>query len=101
MRTYRILHIFGKMDRGGAEMRTLELMEKLSNEKQFLFDFCVLSGQPGELDSKIRSLGGEVHYLKLNFAFTNQFRRLLRTKKYDAIHSHVHLFSGYLLKLAA
>ncbi|MBC7386857.1 MAG: glycosyltransferase [Cryobacterium sp.] len=102
MRTVKVLHIFGRMNRGGAEMRTLELMEALSQDpaQRIQFDYCVLSGKPGELDGKIRALGGKVHYLPLRPGFGKKFRNMLREGSYASVHSHVHLFSGYMLRLA-
>jgi len=95
-----ILHLFGRMDRGGAEMRTLELMRHVDRDR-FRFSFCALSGESGDLDGEIRSLGGEVHMLRLGVIFGGKFRRLLRERRFDVVHSHVHYPSGYLLRLAA
>jgi len=95
-----ILHLFGRMTRGGAETRTLEVMRHVDRER-FRLHFCALSGQPGELDDEIRSLGGEVHLLPLGLGFASKFRRLLRERRFDAVHSHVHYPSGYFLRLAA
>jgi len=97
---YRVLHIFGVMNRGGAEMRTLELMANL-DPRQYHFDFCALSGKAGELDEEIGRRGGEVYPVKLDWRFPGRFRRLLRERRFDAVHSHVHYFSGYVLRLAA
>lgn len=96
----KVLHIFGRMTRGGAETRTVELMRHVDRDR-FRLHFCALSGLPGDLDDEIRSLGGEVHLLPLGAAFAWKFRRLLRCGRYDAVHSHVHYPSGYFLRLAA
>jgi len=96
----RILHIFGQMERGGAEMRTLDLMRSI-NRETYSFEFCVLSGIEGELDSEIRQLGGDIHYIPLNVAFPIRFSRLMRTRKFNVVQSHVHYMSGPLLGLAA
>lgn len=96
----KILHIFGRMVRGGAELRTLELMRHIDRER-CKFEFCALSGLSGELDTEIRALGGTTHYLGLGPLFLHRFRRLLRAEKYNVVHSHVHLFSGLILQLAA
>ncbi len=96
----RILHIFGTMDRGGAEMRTVEVMRGIDRDR-FQFEFCSMSGMPGDLDDEIRSLGGTVHYLKRAFSFPFRFRALLRRRKFDIVHSHVHHSSGFILRLAA
>lgn len=96
----KILHIFGRMVRGGAELRTLELMRHIDRER-CKFQFCALSGLSGELDDEIIKLGGTTHYLGLGPLFLHRFRRLLREEKYTVVHSHVHLFSGLILQLAA
>jgi glycosyltransferase involved in cell wall biosynthesis len=100
VRPIRVLHIFGIMNRGGAEMRTLELMRNI-DRNQFQFEFCCLSGMSGALDDEIRSLGGAVHLLKWEGGFTCKFRSLLQHGKFDVVHSHLHHFSGYIVRLAA
>jgi len=90
------------MDRGGAEMRTVELMPLLA-EAGVHFDFCVAKPGPGQLDERIRTLGGRVIVcrLKPNVArFTREFLQLLRNNPYDIVHSHGHLSSGFILWLA-
>jgi glycosyltransferase involved in cell wall biosynthesis len=96
----RILHIFGGMNRGGAEMRTLELMRNLDT-RRYRFEFCCLSGLKGELDEEIRFLGGAVHLVRFGLGFAGKFRKLLRSGDFQAVHSNVHWPSGYLLRLAA
>ncbi len=98
----RVLHVFGQMNRGGAEIRTLELMPRM-RELGVRFDFCTLMDAPGELDSRIRELGGEVIPCPMGnnrFAFAHRFAALLRSRKYDVVHSHVHLTSGWILRVA-
>ena len=81
-------------------MRILDLMRRLPSNR-FVFEFCSLSGQCGELDEEIRALGGKVHYCTLRsifFPFT--FWRLLRSGHYVVVHSHVHYFSGCIIMMA-
>jgi glycosyltransferase involved in cell wall biosynthesis len=97
----KILHVFGRMDRGGAEMRTLDLMRHVDGH-EYGQHFCVLSGLPGALDDTIRSLGGEVHYLSLTDPlFCWRFMKLLKRQQYDVVQSHVFYTSGLMLMLAA
>jgi glycosyltransferase involved in cell wall biosynthesis len=99
-RPIRILHIFGVMNRGGAEMRTLEMMRHIDRQR-FQFEFCAASARPGELDEQIRALGGKVHYVKWSLSFPFHFRALLKRGNYDVVHSHVHHSSGEILRTAA
>ena len=99
MKRTKVLHIFGIMNRGGAEMRTLSVMSALK-EQGVDFEFCVLSGQQGVLDDVIREKGGEVHYCKLGLGFVTRFIGLIKSGQYDVVHSHVSLVSGFILLLA-
>lgn len=88
--------MFGTMDVGGAEMRTVELLRALGSQG-IQFHFLTLSGRNGVLDDEIVALGGEIHPLQLNIRFPFSFLRLLRSLRPDAIDSHVATFSGALL----
>src|SRR5262245_2974526 len=98
-RSLRVLHVFGRMARGGAELRTLELAESFDGE-QVRSDFLVLSGLDGPLDARIRAAGGEVIKCRIDAGFPLRVYRLLRERRYDVVHSHVHYFSGVILALA-
>ncbi|GGD54124.1 glycosyltransferase [Lacimicrobium alkaliphilum] len=94
----KVLHIFGVMNRGGAELRTLALMPQMQ-ALGYEFHFCVLSGQPGTLDEEILALGGKIHYLKIGPGFLWQFMALLKQQQIDILHTHVALVSGLLVLL--
>lgn len=97
----RILHVFGRMGRGGGETRTLELMRRLDRQR-YQFEFCTLSEKPGELDDEIIRLGGQVHPIpRGSLGFSRRFKRLLREGSFQIVYSHVLYYSGYLLRLAA
>lgn len=95
----RVLHIFGAMNRGGAELRTISLMPAMT-EQRVQFDFCVLSGNQGVMDETVSELGGSIHYIKLSWRFVWQFFLMLRREKYDVVHSHVAFVSGFILLMA-
>lgn len=94
-----VLHIFGAMNRGGAEMRTVSLMPEM--QKQGVqFDYCVLSGEKGVLDESIKELNGGIYYCKLGPDFFYRFWKLLKSNQFNAVHSHVAYVSGFILLLA-
>jgi glycosyltransferase involved in cell wall biosynthesis len=95
----RVLHVFGRLLRGGAELRTIELVEALAAEG-VRSDFLVLTGLEGPLDDRVRAAGGDVLKLRLGPAFPGSFFRLLQSRRYDVVHSHVHYFSGIVLAIA-
>lgn len=95
----RVLHIFGRMERGGAEMRLIELLGRFA-PGEFRVDVCALSGLPGSLDPEVYARGGEVVPLRLGWSFPLRFIRLLRRGRYRVVHSHVLYASGPILALA-
>ena len=98
-RVLRVLHVFGRMARGGAELRTIELAESFHGA-EVRSDFLVLSGLDGPLDARVRAAGGEVIKCRMDARFPLRLYRLLRERRYDVVHSHVHYFSGVILALA-
>jgi glycosyltransferase involved in cell wall biosynthesis len=98
-RMLRVLHVFGRLLRGGAELRTIELAESFHGER-VRSDFLVLSGLDGPLDGRVRAAGGEVIKCRLDARFPPRLYRLLRERQYDIVHSHVHYFSGVILAIA-
>lgn len=100
--TIRALHIFGCMHRGGAEMRTLEVMPRI-RELGVQFDFCTLGEATGALDDDIRALGGTIHHCPLaggRLSFVRRLKQLLLDNPYDIVHGHIHLASAMALKAA-
>ncbi len=93
------MHVFGAMDRGGAELRTIDVLGRLDRSRVVL-EFCTLSGRAGSLTDEIRQLGGEVHPCRLDAAFAPRFIALLRRRRIDVVHSQVHLASGLILTIA-
>ncbi len=94
-----VLHVFGRMNRGGAETRTVEVM-RLIDRQRFRLIYCALSGKAGSFDQEIRDLGGEVFPCRLGVSFPLKFIRLLRRERVEVVHSHVLLSSGFVLFLA-
>lgn len=93
----RVAHVFGAMDVGGAELRTLEVMERLRDVDAL---YITLSGRAGVLEERVRAGGGRVLPLALGLAFPRAFVGALRELEVDVVHSHVATFSGFLLALA-
>lgn len=96
----RVLHIFGILNRGGAETRTLEFMRR-NKDAAVIFDFIVLTGARGVLDDDFRQvIKGDINYIRLNRSFFFKYIKLLRKNKYDAVHSHVLMVSAVFLMIA-
>jgi len=99
----RILHVVGGMNRGGVETWLLHILRHIDRE-QFHMDFLVHSAEPCAYDEEIRDLGCRIiPCLKPRrpWIYSGNFLRALAAHgPYDVVHSHVHAFSGYVLRLA-
>lgn len=99
----RILHVVGGMDRGGAETWLMHVLRAVDRERYHM-DFLVHTTRHCDFDDEIRRLGS--HLLPClspsrPWEYERSFLRLLRDHgPYDVVHSHVHSYSGYVLRLA-
>lgn len=104
-RPVRVLHLFGRMNRGGAETFIMRVYRHIDRGK-VQFDFAVHSPQPGHYDDEIRGLGGRIFVLPrpdpLRLpAYVQALKRLLGQEgPFIAVHSHVHFYSGIPLVAA-
>ncbi|MEG4106150.1 glycosyltransferase family 1 protein [Microcoleus sp. S13_C5] len=99
----RILHVVGAMDRGGIETWLMHILRHIDRDR-FQMDFLVHTTKPCAYDDEIRASGSKIipclHISKL-WTYAANFRRILKEYgPYDIVHSHVHHFSGYVLRLA-
>lgn len=103
MSLVRILHVVGAMNRGGAETWLMNVLRNIDRTR-FRMDFLVHTQEPGAYDSEILALGSEVIPCltpSRPWAYARQLRRTLRSRApYDVVHSHVHHYSGFVLRLA-
>lgn len=99
----RILHILGGMNRGGAETWLMHVLRNIDRDRYYM-DFLVHTEKICDYDREIQELGSRVIpclHPSHPFEYAKNFRRVLRDYgPYDVVHSHVHHFSGYTLKLA-
>lgn len=99
----RILHVVGGLNRGGIETWLMHILQHIDRDR-FQMDFLVHTTQPGAYDQELRTLGSKIipcPHPSQPWLYADNFQRLLREYgPYDIIHSHVHHFSGYVLRLA-
>jgi glycosyltransferase involved in cell wall biosynthesis len=99
----RVLQFVGCMDYGGVETWLMHVWRHIDRTK-FQFDFCYTKPDPGAFAPEIEALGGRMVACPLEKSnpidFARRFRSLLREGRYDIVHSHVHHFSGFVLRLA-
>ncbi len=106
----RVLHVFDSLGVGGAEMWFIAFLEWLKRNGESLpfeleVEVCLTGGQRAVLDDRAESLGAKLHYIKYGrhhlHRFATEFRRLLGTGRFDAIHDHVDYAAGLHLLLGA
>ena len=96
----RILHVFGRMGRGGAEMWLMNVARRLNWDK-YQFDFLVHERERGEFDDELEQLGATIHIADCHRRPVAYARRVVPIlRDYDVVHSHVYLFSAVVLGLA-
>lgn len=99
----RILQVFGAMNRGGAETWMMNVLRAI-NRQAYQIDFLVHDPKPGIFDEEIKSLGSSIYYCqapKKPIRYARHLKRILSDHgPYDVIHSHVHHYSGWILRVA-
>ena len=102
-RPVRILHVLGGMNRGGAETWLMHVLRHIDRER-FRMDFLVHTTVSCAYDDEVRALGSRIiPCLRPSrpWQYARSFRRIMREcGPYDVVHSHVHQYSGFVLRLA-
>ena len=102
-RPIRILHVVGGMNRGGLETWLMHVLRNIDRE-QYRMDFLVHGNTPLPYDAEIREMGSRIipcPHPSRPWRYDRHFTRAVRAfGPYDIVHSHVHHFSGMVLRLA-
>lgn len=100
----RILHVFHRMNMGGAESLILNIFRNI-DRTEFQFDFMVHSNEKGLFDEEIIKLGGNICYMT-NFSplnikkYKKAWNDFLNKNEYDFIHIHISYSAMIIAKLA-
>lgn len=98
----RVLQVFDKMDRGGAETFIMNVYRNIDVK----FDFVVYDSLKGDYDDEIKKLGGKIYHLErfngLNyFKFKKQWKEFFKNhQEYKVIHGHAQGTAGIYLRIA-
>lgn len=105
MTSLRVLQVVDSLGMGGAETWLMEVLRHWSKNGAPRMDFLMSSGKPGIFDDEARRLGAKLYYLHYTRArlpqFANEFRKILRDERYDAIHDHQGYTSGWHFLMGA
>lgn len=99
-----VLHVLGTLNPGGVETWLMTLARRTGRDR-IPFDVCLTSrvSERGRFASEFESLGGHIWHCPVDFnlyRFDRQLRYILRRGGYSIVHSHVHHFSGFILRSA-
>ena len=101
----RVLHVFGRLDSGGAESRTMDIYRHIDRSK-VQFDFAVHTEDECFFSQEVRQLGGRIHafprfkgtnYREYKKAWDDFFQN---HPEYDIIHGHMTTTAFIYLKRA-
>lgn len=97
----RVLHVLGSLDPGGVETWLLELARH-GDDSSWAFDFCLLGSEKGAYADELERRGSRIWSCPVRRPelFAPRLYRLLRRTHCDIVHSHVHYFSGLVLRVA-
>lgn len=102
-RSIRILQVVGGMNRGGIETWLMHILRHIDRDR-FQMDFLFHTTEPCAYDAEIRNLGSQIIpclHPSRPLAYAYNFKRSLQDNgPYDIVHSHLHHFNGYVLRIA-
>ncbi len=93
-KTVRILHVLGRLDRGGAETMVMNLYRHMDRER-IQFDFVIHTEDVCDYTEEIQRMGGRIYSMRpfrWNTAagYRRQWRKFLRVHpEYSIIHGHM------------
>lgn len=103
MNRIKVLHVVTTLQYGGIENVAVNFIRYLDKEK-FQIDYLVCNDVKGEYEQEIGALGGRVIRFdcKVNHirAFVKELKLLLKSEKYEIVHSHILFRSAFVLKVA-
>lgn len=95
----RVLHLFLRLDHGGAEIRTLDRL-RAASDSDFEHHLCMLDDAPGVFDDAFREAGAILHTCPFDRGFPPRFVKLLRRVRPDVVHANQQWASAGFLSLA-
>lgn len=101
----RVLHVLYKMDRGGTETWLMNVLRKIDSTR-ISMDFLCLSGEEGDYAPEIAVYNSKIIPFNLKkklgnlIKFSIFFISILRQRKYNVVHSHIHFASGFVVFLS-
>ena len=94
-----VLHVFGKLNRGGAESRVMDLYRNVDRTK-VQFDFMQHTTRVCDFQPEIEQLGGKVYHVP-PFRFWNYFSYCKAWKQFIRGHPEIRIVHGHMTSTAS
>jgi glycosyltransferase involved in cell wall biosynthesis len=99
----RVLHVLGGLNLGGVETWLMHVLRGI-DRRRFQMDFLVHTCRPCAYDAEVRQYGSAIFpclHPHQPWKYARRLRNILQAHgPYHVVHSHVHDFSGYVLRVA-
>lgn len=101
----RILHVFGRLDRGGAETMVMNLYRNI-DRNNVQFDFIIHTEDKCDYEDEIKLLGGKIYRIprytgKNHFQYKKVWNAFFQNhSEYKIIHGHVRSTAAIYLRIA-
>lgn len=101
----RVLQVFGKLNRGGAETMLMNLYRQIDKDA-INFDFVKHTEEECAYDNEIYSLGGKIYSIPRykvynHFQYKRAWNKFFQEhREFDIIHCHVRSTASIILKIA-
>ena len=94
-----VLHVFGRLNRGGAESRVMDLYRNVDRTK-VQFDFMQHTTKVCDFQPEIEQLGGKVYHVP-PFRFWNYFSYCKAWKQFIREHPEIRIVHGHMTSTAS
>lgn len=101
----RVLQVFGKLNRGGAETMIMNLYRNIDRSK-VQFDFIVHTEENCDYDEEIKALGGRIYRIpryigKNHFEYKKAWHYFFKNhNEYEIVHGHMRSTASIYLRIA-
>src|SRR5690554_1178307 len=99
MKPTRILQVFSRMDRGGAETMIMTYYRNMDKSK-IQFDFVVHTNEIGAFVNEILDLGGKIYRMP-RYKLTNHFNYIRKWKELLEKHPEYKVIHGHYFTISA
>lgn len=94
-----VLHVFGRLNRGGAESRVMDLYRNVDRAK-VQFDFMQHTTRVCDFQTEIEQLGGKVYHVP-PFRLWNYFSYYKAWKQFIKEHPEIRIVQGHMTSTAS